>query len=95
MADLLIEIICEEIPARMQARAAADLERLITGKLGEAGLEHGKARHFVAPRHLALYVEFHISPPASHVIQLRLIIECLTFKLVSNANCVVSGTNFC
>ena len=57
MADLLIEIICEEIPARMQARAAADLERLITGKLGEAGLKHGAARRFVAPRHLALYVE--------------------------------------
>ncbi len=57
MADLLIEIICEEIPARMQARAAADLERLITGKLSEAGLKHGAARHFVAPRHLALYVE--------------------------------------
>ena len=57
MADLLIEIICEEIPARMQARAAADLERLIKGKLGEAGLKHGAARHFVAPRHLALYVE--------------------------------------
>ena len=57
MADLLIEIICEEIPARMQARAAADLERLITGKLGETGLKHGAARHFVAPRHLALYVE--------------------------------------
>ena len=57
MADLLIEIICEEIPARMQARAAADLERLITGKLGEAGLKHGAARHFVTPRHLALYVE--------------------------------------
>ena len=57
MADLLIEIICEEIPARMQARAAADLERLITGNLGEAGLKHGAARHFVAPRHLALYVE--------------------------------------
>ena len=57
MADLLIEIICEEIPARMQAHAAANLERLITGKLGEAGLKHGAARHFVAPRHLALYVE--------------------------------------
>ena len=57
MADLLIEIICEEIPARMQARAAADLERLITGKFGEAALKHGAARHFVAPRHLALYVE--------------------------------------
>ena len=53
MADLLIEIICEEIPARMQARAAADLERLITGKLGEARLKHGAARHFVAPRQLA------------------------------------------
>ena len=57
MADLLIEIICEEIPARMQARAAADLERLITSKFDEAGLKHGAARHFVAPRHLALYVE--------------------------------------
>ena len=57
MADLLIEIICEEIPARMQARAAADLERLILGRLKDAGLAHGAARHFVAPRHLALYVE--------------------------------------
>lgn len=57
MADLLIEVICEEIPARMQARAAGDLERLITGRLDEAGLKHGAARHFVAPRHLALYVE--------------------------------------
>ena len=57
MADLLIEIICEEIPARMQARAAADLERLMLARLGEAGLAHGAARRFVAPRHLALYVD--------------------------------------
>ena len=57
MADLLIEIICEEIPARMQARAAVDLERLMLARLKDAGLVHGPSRHFVAPRHLALYVE--------------------------------------
>ena len=57
MADLLIEIICEEIPARMQARAAADLERLISSHLDDAGLAYGAARGFVAPRHLALYIE--------------------------------------
>ena len=57
MADLLIEIVCEEIPARMQARAAADLERLIRMKLDDAGLAYGPAHGFVAPRHLALYLE--------------------------------------
>lgn len=57
MADFLIEIICEEIPARMQARAAADLERLVLARLADAGLAHGASRQFVAPRHLALYVE--------------------------------------
>ena len=57
MADLLIEIICEEIPAHMQARAAVDLERLMLARLKDAGLVHGPSRHFVAPRHLALYVE--------------------------------------
>ena len=49
MADLLIEIICEEIPARMQARAAADLERLMLARLGEAGLAHGAAPAGHAP----------------------------------------------
>ena len=57
MADLLIEIVCEEIPARMQARAAADLERLIRARLDDAGLAYGAAHGFVAPRHLALYLE--------------------------------------
>jgi len=57
MADLLIEIICEEIPARMQPRAMADLERMILARLADAGLAHGAAHGFVAPRHLALYVE--------------------------------------
>ena len=57
MADLLIEIICEEIPARMQPRAMADLQRLILARLDDAGLSHGDAHGFVAPRHLALYVD--------------------------------------
>jgi len=57
MADLLIEIICEEIPARMQPRAMADLERMMLARLDDAGLSHGGARGFVAPRHLALYVD--------------------------------------
>ena len=57
MADLLLELICEEIPSRMQARAAADLQKLICGRLADAGLGHGTATRFVAPRHLALYVE--------------------------------------
>ena len=57
MADLLIEIICEEIPARMQPRAMADLERMMLARLDDAGLSHGAAHGFVAPRHLALYVD--------------------------------------
>lgn len=56
MADLLIELLSEEIPARMQLRAAADLDRLMTTKLADAGLAHGAVSRFVAPRHLAIYV---------------------------------------
>ena len=57
MAELLLEILSEEIPARMQARAAEDLKRLVTGGLEEAGLEFGSARAFAAPRRLALVVD--------------------------------------
>ncbi len=56
-ADLLIEIICEEIPAWMQARSAFDLARLFADALAAANLVHGQMHSFVAPRHLALYVE--------------------------------------
>jgi glycyl-tRNA synthetase beta chain len=38
MPDLLLEFFSEEIPARMQARAAEDLKKLVTDKLVEAGL---------------------------------------------------------
>ncbi|MBW7922726.1 MAG: glycine--tRNA ligase subunit beta [Rubellimicrobium sp.] len=57
MADLLIELFSEEIPARMQARAAADFKRLVTGGLVDAGLAYAGAAAFATPRRLALSVE--------------------------------------
>jgi glycyl-tRNA synthetase beta chain len=56
MPDLLLELFSEEIPARMQARAAEDLRRLVTGALRERGLSHGGAASFVTPRRLALHI---------------------------------------
>ncbi|MEM6941592.1 MAG: glycine--tRNA ligase subunit beta [Pseudomonadota bacterium] len=57
MPDLLIELFSEEIPARMQVRAAADLRKLVTGGLNEAGLTFAAAQAFSTPRRLALQVE--------------------------------------
>ena len=57
MPEFLMEILSEEIPARMQARAAEDLKRLVTGGLEEAGLEFDSARAFATPRRLALVVD--------------------------------------
>ncbi|MGI9393734.1 MAG: glycine--tRNA ligase subunit beta, partial [Boseongicola sp.] len=57
MPDLLIELLSEEIPARMQTKAAADLRRLVTDGLNEAGLTFGEAAAFSTPRRLALTVE--------------------------------------
>ncbi|RJE85334.1 glycine--tRNA ligase subunit beta [Paracoccus onubensis] len=57
MPDLLIELFSEEIPARMQSRARADLKRLITDGLVEAGLTYGSAGVFSTPRRLTLTVE--------------------------------------
>ncbi|MEM9736076.1 MAG: glycine--tRNA ligase subunit beta, partial [Pseudomonadota bacterium] len=54
MPDLLLELFSEEIPARMQARAAADLKRLMTDRLVEAGLTYGSAAAFATPRRLTL-----------------------------------------
>jgi len=56
MPDLLLELFSEEIPARMQARAAADLRRLVTDRLVEAGLTYSGAGAFATPRRLALSV---------------------------------------
>jgi glycyl-tRNA synthetase beta chain len=54
MAELLIELLSEEIPARMQARAAADLEKLVGDGLKGAGLVWSRVQSFVTPRRLAL-----------------------------------------
>ncbi|MCQ8185294.1 glycine--tRNA ligase subunit beta [Parvularcula maris] len=56
MADFLLELFCEEIPARLQAKAAGDLERLLVGKLEEAGLKGGSAESFYGPRRLTLSI---------------------------------------
>jgi glycyl-tRNA synthetase beta chain len=56
MPDLLLELFSEEIPARMQARAAEDLRKLVTDRLVEAGLVYDGAKAFVTPRRLALSV---------------------------------------
>jgi glycyl-tRNA synthetase beta chain len=57
MPDLLFELFSEEIPARMQARAAEDLKALVTGKLVDAGLVYEGAKAFATPRRLALVVQ--------------------------------------
>jgi glycyl-tRNA synthetase beta chain len=56
MPDLLLELFSEEIPARMQSRAAEDLRKLVTDRLVDAGLVYEGARAFVTPRRLALSV---------------------------------------
>jgi len=56
MPDLLLELLSEEIPARMQARAAEDLQKMVTGRLVAAGLVYEGAKAFVTPRRLALSV---------------------------------------
>ena len=56
MPDLLLELFSEEIPARMQARAAEDLRKLVTDRLVDAGLVYEGAKAFVTPRRLALSV---------------------------------------
>ena len=57
MPELLLELFSEEIPARMQACAADDLKRLVTGRLKDAGLACERAEAFVTPRRLALVVD--------------------------------------
>lgn len=57
MPDLLIELFSEEIPARMQTRAAEDLKKLVTDGLVEAGLTYAGAGAFSTPRRLALTIE--------------------------------------
>ena len=57
MPDLLIELFSEEIPARMQTRAAEDLRARVTDALVEAGLTYAGAAAFSTPRRLTLTVQ--------------------------------------
>ena len=57
MAELLLELLSEEIPARMQARARDDLARLLGQALGQAGLEYKAIRTFATPRRLTAVVD--------------------------------------
>jgi glycyl-tRNA synthetase beta chain len=61
MPELLFELFSEEIPARMQARAADDLRRMVTDRLVAEGLVYEGASAFATPRRLALTV--HGIPP--------------------------------
>ena len=56
MPDLLLELFSEEIPARLQRRAAEDLRKAVTTALVDAGLVYEGAKAFVTPRRLALTV---------------------------------------
>jgi glycyl-tRNA synthetase beta chain len=57
MPDLLLELFSEEIPARMQARAADDLRKMVTDRLVDDGLVYEGATAFATPRRLALAVQ--------------------------------------
>ncbi|GHC71369.1 glycine--tRNA ligase subunit beta [Limoniibacter endophyticus] len=56
MPDLLLELRSEEIPARMQRKAAGDLKKAVTDGLVEAGLTYEAAREYWTPRRLVLDV---------------------------------------
>jgi len=57
MPELLLEILSEEIPARMQKRAADDLQRLVCEGLKKAGLTFDSAQSFSTPRRLTLVID--------------------------------------
>ncbi|HVI52160.1 MAG TPA: glycine--tRNA ligase subunit beta [Candidatus Sulfotelmatobacter sp.] len=57
MAEFLLELLSEEIPARMQARAAEDLRRLVSEGLKKNGLDWEGLRSHATPRRLNLVVE--------------------------------------
>lgn len=56
MAELLLELFSEEIPARMQPRACDDLERLVAKALADAALECATIKAYATPRRLALHI---------------------------------------
>ncbi|WP_371398569.1 glycine--tRNA ligase subunit beta [Algimonas porphyrae] len=63
MAELLFEIFCEEIPARMQVRAGGDLVRLMDSALKEAGLSPGDSTVLTGPRRLTYVTDVETRSP--------------------------------
>jgi glycyl-tRNA synthetase beta chain len=57
MAELLLELLSEEIPARMQKRASEDLKRLVMEGLKKARLEFDSAEAYATPRRLTLVID--------------------------------------
>lgn len=57
MAELLLELLSEEIPARMQRRAASDLERAVADRLKDARFEFATSRSYSTPRRLTIFIE--------------------------------------
>ncbi len=57
MPDLLIELLSEEIPARMQRKASSDLEKLFTDGISELGLTYESSANFSTPRRLTLVLQ--------------------------------------
>ena len=70
MPDLLLELFSEEIPARMQRRAAADLRKLLTDALMENGLTYADAAAFVTPRRLCLSIS-ELAPRSAARVEVR------------------------
>src|SRR5579872_1299314 len=57
MGELLLELLSEEIPARLQRRAIDDLVRLVRDKLAAAEIPPGTIRGYVTPRRLAVVAD--------------------------------------
>ena len=57
MPELLLEILSEEIPARMQENAAENLKRIVVESLNDIGLEFVSANSYVTPRRLTVVVD--------------------------------------
>ena len=66
MADFLLELLSEEIPARMQARARNDLAKMLADELGKAGLETGAVEVHSTPRRLVLIARDVATSPRLH-----------------------------
>ena len=75
MADLFIELVSEDIPARMQIKACADLQRLVYAGLDDLGLNYTKADdgdvRLVSSRHLAVYVAGVDEQQADRIVEKR------------------------